>query len=223
MIIKRTANAGVLLKLDGVSVLLDGVCREVKPYLATPEAERKGLSDCWPDVLAFSHTHEDHCDPTFAASYQKQTGGVVLCPEQIPGCTVTETSVQIGGVRLLPVPSRHIGKAGATTRHYSYIIKGSSCVWFLGDASPLQWKQMQQLPRPDVLLVPFAYTTTPSGWEIVRLLGAGQVILLHMPDRNQDPYGLWPAVETVCGSGSAPWLYTPAMGESLVFQDKSLI
>ena len=223
MIIKRTANAGVLLKLDGVSILLDGVCREVKPYLATPEAERKGLSDCWPDALAFSHTHEDHCDPTFAASYQKQTGGVILCPEQIPGCIVTGTSVQVGSVRLLPVPSRHIGKAGATTRHCSYIVKGFSCVWFLGDASPLQWKLMQQLPRPDVLLVPFAYTTTASGWEIVRQLGAEQVVLLHMPERSQDPYGLWPAVERVCGHAESPSLQIPNMGESLIIQDKTLI
>ena len=51
MEIRRTANAGVLLKLDGVSILMDGVCREVKPYPATPPEERALLSSCYPDVM----------------------------------------------------------------------------------------------------------------------------------------------------------------------------
>ena len=43
MELRRTANAGVLLKLDDVEILLDGVCQEVKPYLATPPAEKEKL------------------------------------------------------------------------------------------------------------------------------------------------------------------------------------
>ena len=39
MRVKRTANAGVLLELDGARILLDGVCGEIKPYLPTPETE----------------------------------------------------------------------------------------------------------------------------------------------------------------------------------------
>ena len=41
----RTANAGILLKLDGKTILLDGVCREVKPYPATPPKLREQLVD----------------------------------------------------------------------------------------------------------------------------------------------------------------------------------
>ena len=36
MEIRRTANAGVLLKLDGVRILLDGLCDRVEGYLPTP-------------------------------------------------------------------------------------------------------------------------------------------------------------------------------------------
>ena len=69
MEIRRTANAGVLLTLDGVTILMDGVCREVKPYPVTPPEERDALSKCWPDVVAFTHSHPDHCDLSFVSEY----------------------------------------------------------------------------------------------------------------------------------------------------------
>ena len=213
MEIRRTANAGVLLKLDGHSILLDGVCREVKPYLATPEEERKRLCDCWPDVLAFSHTHDDHYDPVFAACFQKQTNGVILCPERIEGCQVSDQAIQFGNVRITPVKSRHIGKAGLTVRHSSFIIEGTACIWFLADASPLQWKQATQLPHPDVLIVPYAYATTVASWESTKQLGAKQILLMHLPRRENDPVGLWAAVEST--TKQDPVLLIPELGQSV--------
>ena len=44
MQIRRTANAGVLLTLDNVSILLDGVCRVYSPYLAPPPAVLEELA-----------------------------------------------------------------------------------------------------------------------------------------------------------------------------------
>jgi len=214
MEIRRTANAGVLLKLDGHSILLDGVCREVKPYLATPEAERKRLSDCWPDVLAFSHTHEDHYDPVFAACFQKQTNGVILCPEGIAGCTVSDEPLQLDSIRITPVKSRHIGKANIL--HNSFIIEGTSCIWFLADASPLQWKQLSGLPRPDILIVPYAYATTAASWERTKQLGAKQIVLLHLPDPANDPIDLWAAVKAVT-AGESVFLQIPEMGQTLIY------
>ncbi len=211
MEIKRTANAGVLLKLDGVSILLDGVCREVSPYLATPPEERKALSDCWPDVLAFTHVHKDHYDPDFAASYRKQTNGVILGPEDLRG---SAELVTVRGVTVTPVKSRHIGKAGQTVSHYSFIIAGTRCVWFLGDATPLQWRGREDLPVPDVLLVPYAYAVTETGWQITKQLGAKTVILLHMPTEEKDPIGLWAAVRSTVGE-TAAFLKIPAMGETV--------
>ena len=51
MKIRRTANAGVLLKLDGVTILMDGVCREVKPYPATPPEVKEELRASMPDAV----------------------------------------------------------------------------------------------------------------------------------------------------------------------------
>lgn len=213
MELRRTANAGVLLKLDGVSILMDGVCREVKPYPATPPEERARLEKSWPDVLAFTHTHKDHYDPGFAAAYQRAANGVILGSEDIRGAG--QSQLRIRGVTVRVLPSRHIGAAGKTTPHVSFIVKGTKCVWFLGDSSPLQWKGRDDLPRPDVLIVPYAYANTPSGWAVTQQLDAQKVVLLHMPNREEDTIGLWGAVETAVGKPWPDHFCVPEMGETL--------
>lgn len=212
MEIRRTANAGILLTLDGISILMDGVCREVKPYPATPPEERQMLTARYPDVIAFTHCHKDHYDPGFAAAYQRQTNGVILGPSDLPGCKATSQAVSVSGVTVTPVESRHIGAAGKTVKHMSYVVEGSACVWFLGDATPLQFKSRADLPRPDVLVVPYAYAVTATGWEIAKSTGAKQIILLHMPKREEDTLGLWDAVETTVPKGS---IHIPEVGETL--------
>ena len=211
MEIKRTANAGVLLRLDGKSILLDGVCGEVKPYLATPAAERDALLKGAPDAVAFTHTHEDHYDAAFVSAYAKKAAGPILGPADIPFSTAN--TVKLGTVRITQIPTQHIGKTGALG-HHSFIIEGSQCVWFVGDASPLQWKKLSNLPKPDVLIAPYAYAIG-SGWQVSAQLGAGAVVLLHLPQRQNDPYGLWQAVEETTGKEGGPQLYIPDMGQTL--------
>lgn len=203
------------MKLDGITVLMDGVCREVKPYLATPPEERERLLESCPDILAFTHIHTDHCDPAFASAWQRQTGRVILCPGQIPGCRTTHKILHRGGITLMPVESRHIGKTEPELRHASLIIQGSQCVWFLGDASPSQWKGREKLPRPDVLIAPYAYAATPAAWEATKALGAAQVVLLHLPPREDDPVGLWSAVENTAEEALGSLLLIPQIGETL--------
>lgn len=215
MEILRTANAGVLLKLDGVSILLDGVCQEVYPYLTTPEAVKEQLSGCWPDVLAFTHSHKDHYDPDFAACYQRHANGVILGPECLPGVHAVQTCVTAGTVRITPVSSRHLGKAGQTEPHVSFVIQGSACIWFLGDAAPMQWRVKTELPRPDILIVPYAFALTEAAWNATKALGPKHVLLLHMPERLCDPAGLWDAVENVISGETDTCLHIPDMGETV--------
>lgn len=188
MKIRRTANAGVLLKLDGVEILLDGVCREVKPYSATPPEEKAQLEANWPQIVAFTHHHMDHYDPDFAAQYQKQTSGVVLEPNATsPAC--------VGNVKITPVASRHLGAAGKFTSHVSFVIEGSRCVWFMGDSAPLQWRKRNDLPKPDVIIAPYAYANTQPSWALTKSLGAQYVVLLHLPESEPDEAKLFDSVK----------------------------
>lgn len=212
MEIRRTANAGVLLKMDGVSILLDGVCREVSPYLATPPEERDSLIKNAPNLLVYTHAHSDHFDADFAVEYQRLTNGNILCPMEIPGCTTLCDNVKIGEVEIIPIPSRHIRCADGLQEHFSYILQGTKCVWFLGDASPLQWQHTEQLPKPDILIVPYAYASTEPSWRRAKDMGAEVIVLLHLPDRGNDPYALWQAVESVTADDNSVKLIIPEIG-----------
>ena len=205
MEIRRTANAGVLLTLDHVKILLDGVCQEVKPYLATPQAEKEMLSKYWPDVVAFTHAHEDHFDEAYALDYSTATGR-----------EVARGSLSVGQVTVTSVPTRHMGRWGLTTPHQSFVIAGSQQIWFLGDASPSQMKQFSSFLKPDVLIVPYPYVSTPAALKMVEAYLPCKIVLLHMPERANDPEHIWQNAAEGMEQLKAN-LYVPALGETLQF------
>ena len=211
MEIKRTANAGVLLTLDGVAVLLDGVSREILPYLPTPAEIRNELLQTPPDVLCFTHKHADHYDAAFVSEYLQDAAGPILGPADIPFCR--QETLRIQSLRITQIPSRHIGKQ-EPMGHVSFIIEGSRCVWFMGDASPLQWRDRKDLPQPDILIAPYAYATG-SGWQVCQSLGAKSIVLVHLPDRQKDIYSLWDTVEATVGKCRMDGLCIPQIGQTL--------
>lgn len=216
MELRRTANAGILLKLDDVEILLDGVCQEVKPYLATPQAEKEKLSSNWPDGVFFTHFHADHFDPSYADDYCKATGRPVYGTSQIPGKVCTEEIARVGDVLMTAVTTRHMGHYGKTTLHRSYVAEGSRVVWFLGDASPTELKKLSGHPKPDALIVPYPYVSTPAALKLLEDLLPCKIVLLHLPSASYDPDGVWqtaaPGMEQL-----KSYLYVPELGETLKF------
>ncbi|MBQ8748387.1 MAG: MBL fold metallo-hydrolase [Oscillospiraceae bacterium] len=207
MEIQRTANAGVLLTMDGVSILLDGLADRVEEYLPTPAEVAEELLENPPDVLAFTHYHKDHCSDALLLPYRKQNLRPIFGPELL-----LKGAMQVGDVTVTPIASRHLGRVEPGLQHVSYIIKGSKCVWFMGDAAPMQWKDRSDLPRPDVLIGPYAYANTKSAWEATKQL-TDKVILLHLPPREADPYGLWDSVEQTVTNCENITLWIPKIGE----------
>ena len=203
MKILRTANAGVLLELDGVKLLLDGVCPPYPPFLGCPPEIRARLLREPPDALAFTHRHPDHYDGAFAEKFERKTLRPVFGAEDL-------SVHRVGSLKITPVAARHIGKVEIP--HVGFIIEGSSCIWFTGDASPLVWKKLD-LPKPDLLIAPYAYAATPAAWKQTMALGAEKILLLHLPLREEDPLGLWAAVEeTTAGD---PRLIIPVLGKEI--------
>lgn len=204
MKIRRTANAGVLIETDGISILLDGVCKKVEQYLETPDYIRKELTDKLPDAVLFTHKHDDHYDEAYAVNCKEMT----LRPEN--GSEVF--FLKNGEVKIRAVLTRHIGKADIF--HVSFIIEGEKCIWFMGDASPMCLKEMKNLPSPDVFIAPFAYANTQASWKTTKSLGAKDIIIIHLPERGNDPYSLWNMVEETTKSDSS--VHIPRMGETVI-------
>ena len=211
MLISRVSNAGVLLQMDGVKLLLDGFCTSVGPYLGIPPHIRESLMADPPDMLAFTHGHEDHFNAPMAEQYYKQTLRPVLGPENLPFST-TSRGVGVGSVSILPVKSRHIGKQYLNIPHISLNIQGSKSVWFMGDATPSQWVGINK--KCDVLIVPFAYALSDPAWRMTCQL-ADAVVLLHMPLRENDPAQLWPQAEAVIGEYCPVKLHIPQIGQTI--------
>jgi len=206
--IRRTANAGILLEADGLSILIDGVSGRVEPYMETPPEIKEELIRNFPDVVLFTHEHPDHYDGDFAKFYKEKTLRSVYGPEVL-------FSERFGSVNISNIPTRHIGKFEVA--HTSFIIEGSKCVWFMGDASPLDWKKKDNLPAPDVIVAPFAYANTSSVWKMMKEFGAEYNVIVHMPEKNNDPYGLWDAVKNTVGNDSS--VLIPIMGETLKLKE----
>ena len=208
MELQRTANAGVRLTLDGVSIRLDGLADRVEGYLPTPEHIAMALLDNPPDALVYTHNHPDHCSEALLLTYRKQNLRPIYGPESLySGC------FQVGEVTVTPVESRHLGKTEPGLLHTSYILQGSKCVWFMGDAAPLQWKNRTDLPKPDVLIAPYAYGNTKAVWDMSCSL-AENIVLLHLPDKDKDVYRLWEGVETTTANTTAK-LWIPQIGETI--------
>ncbi len=206
----RTANAGVLLKLDGASILLDGVCQPSGPYLGTPEHLRQSLYDCPPDLIAFTHGHKDHFDLTFSREITAKTLRPISGPECLVKGALETGPVQLGPVCVTPIPTRHIGKAGQGTPHVSFLIQGSKRILFTGDAAPTVFSD---LPPVDVVIGPYAYATTTPAWRRTAAL-CETLVLLHLPDPAQDEAGLWKLVEETTRL-PGPQLRIPSIGETI--------
>ena len=206
MKLRRTANAGILLEMDGVSILLDGVCGEVVPYLKTPDAIKSELCERLPDAVAFTHKHLDHYDESYAEYYKNMSFRSVFGPESL-------YSGKMGEVDVTAVETRHIGKSDVD--HCSFVLQGSKCVWFMGDASPNELKKLRGFPAPDVLIVPYAYAITEFAWKTTKDLEARTVVIVHLPDKANDPYCLWNEVGKF--TESEEYVYIPDMDETIVF------
>ena len=220
MQIRRTANAGVLLTLDHVSILLDGACQGLSSYLATPPAVLEALTASPPDALAFTHAHPDHFDGAFTAEFFCRTGRPVLGTQGVADCLpevpVMQDGAVIGGVRVTPIVSRHLGVEWRNYPHVSYLLEGSRRVFFVGDATPACWKDAVFRLKPDVLIAPYPYVTTRIGWQTVLQFAPKCVVLVHMPDREYDPDGIWPMVTKALERYREIPVQIPALNETFL-------
>ena len=189
--------------MDGISILLDGVCSKVEPYEVTPKAILDALTNNYPDAVGFTHQHPDHFHSGYL-DFCTQTGTVILMPGAQEG--------RVGDVNIYPIKTRHLGKVEPDLIHNSFLICGRQTILFAGDAAP---SELQAVKNVDVLIAPYAYVTTSAGIKAVISTGAKQLILVHMPGIDPDPYGIWESVRTGLSKCDAFEIVLPQMGQEI--------
>lgn len=206
MKIRRTANAGVFLEMDETTILLDGICGEVVPYLKTPDEIKTKFCKNPPDAVLFTHKHKDHFDESYAEYLNNNSFRSVYGPESL-------YSGKIGNIEVISIETRHIGKTDIM--HCSFVLEGSKNIWFMGDASPNELKKFGKFKAPDIFIAPYAYAISDFAWKKTKSLGANAVVLVHLPDIQNDPYGLWNEVKGFTSSEKN--VYVPDINEILIF------
>lgn len=198
----RTANAGGLITLDGVRILMDGVCGLHAPYLQTPAHLQEYLQEKVPDAVGFTHRHPDH----FHSGYQDlclKSGTTMIAPDQ---------DVKVDAVTVTPIKTRHLGKVEPDLQHNSFLICGSKRILFAGDAAPTELKNIENI---DVLIAPYAWVTSVSGRKSLRETGARTLILVHLPGVDPDPFGIWEGVRSGLNDCKEITVFIPDMGEEV--------
>lgn len=186
MNIRQTSNSGFILSLDNTSILLDGVGERIDPYIETPSHIKEELLNTPLDALVFTHYHGDHFDKSFAELYKNREFGSVFCGPEL------SFKIGVKNLKITPIKTRHIGKF--VIDHSSYIIEGSKTILFLGDASPNEFKNREDLPKLDLIIAPFAYALTSSAINITNSLNAKNVVITHLPQKELDKFGIREAV-----------------------------
>ncbi len=199
----RTANAGGLITLDGVRILMDGVCEVVAPYLQTPTELREYLQEKVPDAVGFTHLHPDHFHSGYRDFCIKAGTALIL-----PG----SDRVEIGSIAITPIETRHLGKVEPDLQHNSFLICGSKRILIAGDASPSEFKDIQNI---DIAIAPYAWVTTNAGIRALRATGAKTLLLVHMPGQEFDPFSIWESVRTGMANCKDVVISTPEMGEEV--------
>ena len=170
----------LMARFNGSSLLID--CGE-GTQIAIKE---KGWSFKPIDVICFTHYHGDHFDKSFAELYKNREFGSVFCGPEL------SFKIGVKNLKITPIKTRHIGKY--VIDHSSYIIEGSKTILFLGDASPNEFKNREDLPKLDLIIAPFAYALTSSAINITNSLNAKNVIITHLPQKELDEFGIREAV-----------------------------
>ena len=84
----------------------------------------------------------------------------------------------------------------------------------MGDAAPIQLKALNEFPKPDVLIVPYPYVSTPAAIKQLEAYLPCKIVLIHLPLRENDPEGIWQAVAPGLEQ-LKPYLYVPALGQTI--------
>lgn len=218
------ANAGLLLKWNGVSLLLDGIFRCPRGPFSSPspsvwQAMMEGRSPFEVvDCVLFTHGHEDHFSPELALEFLRRRSvralflpmemagveGLLSCAkDQAVKCM--ELPAETGGVAFQVSPGlqvqafsvRHLDKRYHSVPHLCYLISfGAKRLLFTAD-SDYTYETFDFLGSQRLRAVfvnPLFFSALSHGRFFKGSFDAEDVVVYHVPFKQDDSLKIGPAL-----------------------------
>ena len=211
--LRYIANAGVLLTISGVDILIDAPIRDgIPPYATSSPAEREKLEQARSPydrvaAILITHWHEDHFDARAVAAHLTANARVVLisAPEVVDRVRAVAPALESARLRaVLPAPGtsdlvrlgalpirvlriRHNPTRRLPEQHVGFLVGEPPTVLHTGDADPApdNFALLRDLPPVDLALVPFWFVQGEGNWQFVRTaLAPRRIAALHVPPRD---------------------------------------
>jgi L-ascorbate metabolism protein UlaG (beta-lactamase superfamily) len=232
--VRYVANAGVLVTIGNVRVLIDAPIRDgIAPYATSSAAERERLERALPpydgiDAVLITHWHEDHFSPEAVAAHlaKNRRAVVVSSPEVIERVRAVGTGVSdarlrailpqpgasqlatIGGLPIRVLRLRHNPARRLPEQHVGFLIGNGPTVLHTGDADPQadNFALLRDLPRVELALVPYWFVLTEANRQFVsEAIRPRRIAAMHLPPADAEDV----ARRFAAGRVTASLLVTP--------------
>ncbi len=189
MTITLSANAGVILELEGRRIWVDALHDRKTPPFSTVSDELWGKLRQFPapDYILYTHCHPDHYSEKLTeAAAELWPGAGIIAPE---GRFKGHLAVRDGDldIRYLPLP--HEGEQYKNVLHFGIFMDFSSKKVLIPGDCALAAQELAGLDA-DVLILDFPWVTTSKGRAFLGKYFPNAVkVLVHLPFEADDRFG----------------------------------
>jgi L-ascorbate metabolism protein UlaG (beta-lactamase superfamily) len=214
-----TANAGVMITIDGKKLLIDALNSSVHPlYKRTPEDIAEKLINGIPPydsitAVLITHSHLDHFDEKKVAELlDKSPDTVVVSTSEVISIIREQlkvkddsrlislspnrqesTRLELQGIGITAFALTHEGNIDNNIDNLAFLIEGSKNILHLGDAAPIRENYVTlELPQLelDLLIANFPYISLPAGRNIIsEYIKPKKIAIVHLPHEEEDRFG----------------------------------
>lgn len=227
MIIRLTANAGLLIKFADATFLVDGLHNDkAAPFSAVPEKtlkeaiERRGAFSHI-DALLFTHAHKDHYDEECARAFLESHNETDLIFPALGENSKVFIKYRIKNVTVEAKKLPHEGKQYKDVSNYGFFIYNEfESIFISGDAAISAEPIISFLDgrKPTAAAVCFPFVTLERGRKIIEQIAPEIIIAYHLPFVYEDDNNYCLSCRRVAETGK---LHSPI--EYLCEPDKEII